>query len=325
MGLGKTLQVSTRGSRDDRMFAYLPQPASRFRPNPTLASTHHHPTAVHHAAADGVAAGPVRRAHRPPRHRRVPHIARGQLGACCGRVRVLGGNGVPLRLHSNILHHPPCAHTPPQAAEIKKWVGDRLTPVALAEASRDKATADIRGFLSPSNTADVLIISYETFRIHAAAFHGRPDACDILICDEAHRLKNDATQVRAAAAAAVGLMWYAHPAHVHLRRTPLLAFALTPPPADDPRAGGAGVQAPRAVVGHAHAGEAAERSRATGGVGARAASVVSTAPYPGTPLLLQNDLEEFFAMVDFTNPGILGDAANFRCVRRSGAPVSPRR
>lgn len=27
---------------------------------------------------------------------------------------------------------------------------------------------------------------------------------------------------------------------------------------------------------------------------------------------IQNDLEEFFAMVNFTNPGVLGDAATFR-------------
>lgn len=38
----------------------------------------------------------------------------------------------------------------------------------------------------------VLIVSYETFRIHADRFIG-DRACDLLICDEAHRLKNDQT------------------------------------------------------------------------------------------------------------------------------------
>ena len=38
----------------------------------------------------------------------------------------------------------------------------------------------------------VLIISYETFRLHAERFAG-DHACDLLICDEAHRLKSDQT------------------------------------------------------------------------------------------------------------------------------------
>ena len=38
----------------------------------------------------------------------------------------------------------------------------------------------------------VLIISYETFRLHAERFAG-DRACDLLICDEAHRLKSDQT------------------------------------------------------------------------------------------------------------------------------------
>ena len=40
--------------------------------------------------------------------------------------------------------------------------------------------------------AQVLIISYETFRLHSERFGG-DHACDLLICDEAHRLKSDQT------------------------------------------------------------------------------------------------------------------------------------
>lgn len=75
---------------------------------------------------------------------------------------------------------------------------------------------------------------WQTFRLHSKRFYEKPDSCcDLLICDEAHRLKNSETATNQALAG------------LKCRRRILLS---------------------------------------------------------GTPM--QNDLDEFYAMTDFTNPGV---------------------
>ncbi|KAL7002809.1 DNA-dependent ATPase protein rad54 [Sarracenia purpurea var. burkii] len=132
-------------------------------------------------------------------------------------------------------------------AEINKWLGERVPLVALCESTRDDVISGIDSFTSPRSHLQVLIVSYETFRMHSSKF-SHDGSCDLLICDEAHRLKNDQTLTNRALAS------------LSCKRRILLS---------------------------------------------------------GTPM--QNDLEEFYAMVNFTNPGILGDAAYFR--RYYEAPI----
>lgn len=127
-------------------------------------------------------------------------------------------------------------------SEIDKWLGGDCKCIALSESSRSDVIASIKLYLS-SVIYKVLIVSYETFRIHSSRFTstGGSSCCDLLICDEAHRLKNGDTATSKALAS------------LPCTRRVLLS---------------------------------------------------------GTPM--QNDLEEFFAMVDFTNPGVLGSTAHFR-------------
>ncbi|KAM0926962.1 hypothetical protein ACQ4PT_003108 [Festuca glaucescens] len=132
-------------------------------------------------------------------------------------------------------------------AEISKWLKGKVHLLALCESTRADVLSGIGSFLKPLSRLQVLIISYETFRMHSSKFE-IPGSCDLLICDEAHRLKNDQTLTNKALAA------------LPCTRRILLS---------------------------------------------------------GTPM--QNDLEEFFSMVNFTNPGVLGDAAYFR--RHYEAPI----
>ncbi|XP_049935835.1 DNA repair and recombination protein RAD54 isoform X2 [Nymphaea colorata] len=132
-------------------------------------------------------------------------------------------------------------------SEIKKWLDKRVQVIALCEATRADVVVGIDNYLAPCSHYEILIVSYETFRMHSSRFE-KPGSCDLLICDEAHRLKNDQTLTNKALAS------------LSCTRRVLLS---------------------------------------------------------GTPM--QNDLEEFFAMVNFTNPGILGDASYFR--RYYEAPI----
>ena len=99
----------------------------------------------------------------------------------------------------------------------------------------------IRNFLNVDRIK-VIVLSYETFRRYVELFLTKAETCcDLLILDEAHRLKNNATGTSVALSS------------LPCRRRVLLS---------------------------------------------------------GTPL--QNDLVEFFAIVNFTNPGVLGTPNHFR-------------
>lgn len=124
--------------------------------------------------------------------------------------------------------------------ECIKWLNGKVRTMPICDSSREEVIDSISEFLSPRNPAQVLIISYETFRIHAERFTSS-GTCDLLICDEAHRLKNDQT--------------------------------LT--------------------------------NKALGAMACRRRILLS-----GTPL--QNQLQEFYAMVNFCNPDVLGSPSEFR-------------
>lgn len=135
----------------------------------------------------------------------------------------------------------PCSLVKNWDNEFVKWLGPgKVKTLALAESDRKTVEKNIDCFVK-TKLFNVLIASYETLRTHVGRLNKYKDCCDLLVCDEAHRLKNRENQTSMALAS------------LPVKRRVLLT---------------------------------------------------------GTPM--QNDLEEFYAMVDFTNPGILGTQEDFR-------------
>ncbi|XP_019123536.2 DNA repair and recombination protein RAD54-like [Larimichthys crocea] len=79
--------------------------------------------------------------------------------------------------------------------EVGKWLGGRVTPVAIDGGSKDDIDRQLVNFISQRGLrapTPILIISYETFRLHAEVLH--KGKVGLVICDEGHRLKNSDNQ-----------------------------------------------------------------------------------------------------------------------------------
>jgi len=134
----------------------------------------------------------------------------------------------------------PCSLVKNWDNEFVKWLGPSGVKVlALAEADRKTIEKDLETFAKTS-IFQILICSYECLRTHVKRLTKYEGCCDLLVCDEAHRLKNSDNQTSKALDS------------IPVRRRILLT---------------------------------------------------------GTPM--QNDLKEFYAMVNFTNKGVLGTQEEF--------------
>ncbi|XP_056130294.1 DNA repair and recombination protein RAD54-like [Lampris incognitus] len=75
--------------------------------------------------------------------------------------------------------------------EIGKWLGGRVTPVAIDGGSKEEIDRQLENFIHQHGLrvpTPILIISYETFRLHAEVLH--KGKVGLILCDEGHRLKN---------------------------------------------------------------------------------------------------------------------------------------
>lgn len=85
------------------------------------------------------------------------------------------------------------------ANELKKWLQGKVNPLAMDGGSKDEIDKKLSLFMFQQGRRimnPVLIISYETFRLHAAVL--TKSEIGIVICDEGHRLKNAENQTYSA-------------------------------------------------------------------------------------------------------------------------------
>jgi len=129
--------------------------------------------------------------------------------------------------------------------ELDKWLGGRCKYTAVEVSGKAQVAGTIGSFRC-SRESRVLIASYETFRGHAKEVSGC--GIDLVLCDEAHKLKSDSAATTKC----------------------ICALAATR----------------RLLIS-------------------------------GTPI--QNNLEEFFTLVSIANPGIFGEAREFR--KRYALPI----
>ncbi|XP_036610725.1 DNA repair and recombination protein RAD54-like [Trichosurus vulpecula] len=79
--------------------------------------------------------------------------------------------------------------------EVHKWLGGRIQPLAIDGGSKEEIDQKLASFMNQRGIrvpSPILIISYETFRLHAEAL--QRGSVGLVICDEGHRLKNSENQ-----------------------------------------------------------------------------------------------------------------------------------